>query len=244
LNQNINEQEGTSFYLAQSGREFIVLALIGTFGLLFLPRALQNPLRQVQSRPLPSVSVGLLAFIVSFPIAMMTIIFIIVLIVILLFLRFDNLVTALLSVALVGTWSGVNSLFYFVAIFISRVMVCLLLGRGLLRLFLRQEEAARLPYLSLVIGAAVLALLTSLPVVGLLISAVAAFLGLGAILITTQAQFRRYRETMVGGPPQPMPAFAARARLPRPLPMLPDMEDEANAPGMSNLPDGFRWWQE
>lgn len=241
LNQIISEQESAGVYLTQIGREFIVLVLIGLLGLLFLPRPLQNPLRQIQSRPLPSLSVGLLAFIVSFPIAMMTIALIVIIIVILLLLHFDNLVIALFSVALVGTWSGAISLFYFVAIFISRVMVCLLVGRVLVRLFLRQENNPRLPYLSLLIGAGALSILMSLPVVGLLISALVAFLGLGAILMTTQAQFRRYRETMVGGLQPHAPLFAGRARLPRALPP-PELDDEPEAPGMENLPEGFRWW--
>lgn len=243
LNQIITEQESTSLYLSQVGQEFIVLTLIGMIGLFFLPRQFQNPLRHIYSRPLPSVGFGLLAFIVSFPIVLMILLFIVILIVVMILLRLDSLVAALLSVALVGTWGSGVTVFYLTAIFISRVMLCLVIGRAIVSLARREENTLRMSLISLVVGVFILSTIMSLPVIGLIISAVAAFLGLGAILISIQMQFSAYRETLVSLPPR-MPRFTGGTiENPRSLPP-PTLSDEPKQPGMENLPEGFEFWKD
>jgi hypothetical protein len=242
LTQIISEQESTNLYLSEVGAEFAVLALIGLIGLLFLPRLLQTPLRHIYSRPLPSVGVGLLAFIVSFPIVLIILLFIVIIIAILVLLRLDSLVVAIFGVALVGTWSGGASVFYFTAIFISRVLLCLVVGRALVRLVRKDNATPLMMILNLLVGVLVLSALMSLPVVGLIVSAVAAFLGLGAIIISIQAQVRTYRESLVSLPPN-MPHYTGRLGGPRSLPP-PKLNDEPKPPGMENLPEGFEFWDE
>ncbi|MBL8164989.1 MAG: hypothetical protein JNJ61_23600, partial [Anaerolineae bacterium] len=126
LTQIISEEEGRgglAVFLSQVLREFIILALIGVLGLLFLPRQLQAPIRSIQSRPLPIVSIGLLTFIISFPIAIIALFFGVALVFVLLLLQIDGLAVALFSGTLLGAWVGASSLFYFGAIFVSRVIV-------------------------------------------------------------------------------------------------------------------------
>jgi hypothetical protein len=236
LTQFISEQESVERYLALVGQQFIVLAIIGLIGLIFVPRLLQAPVRHAQARPLPSLSFGLLAFIISFPIALIVLLFIVILIIVSLLLHLDGLVVALLGVALVGTWSGGVSIFYFTAIFISRVLLGVILGRGLVVMARRNVLDLRMSVISLLIGTLALSVLMSLPAVGLIFSALAAFLGLGAILIAVQTQFSAYRDSLVNLPPR-MPRFT------RSLPP-PTLDDEPKPPGMENLPEGFTWWKD
>jgi hypothetical protein len=87
-----------------------------------------------------------------------------------------------------------------------------------------------------------LALLFSLPTIGWLLSAVAAFLGLGALLNDLQAQMdlRRRPQLARGGGQIALPRRSDEARH-YPPPMLDGGHD---APGMDNLPGGFRWWDD
>lgn len=243
LTQIISEEEGRgglAVFLSQALREFIILALIGVLGLLFLPRQLQAPIRSIQSRPLPIVSIGLLTFIISFPIAIIGLVFGAALVFALLLLQIDGLAVALFSGTLLGAWLGASSLFYFGAIFVSRVIVCLLIGRFVVRLTLGDDGSQRITYLSLLIGALLLALLTSLPTIGTIISAFSAFVGLGALLNTLQNQLLIYRDRVYGPRPPPVPRRPESVRrLPPPI-----IDDSAPPPGMDNLPEGFVWWDD
>lgn len=249
LTQIIAEEEGArrglGVYLAQALREFITLALVGLIGLAVMSRPLQSPIKHIQTRPLPSMGVGLLTFILAFPIVLIVILFILFIIFILLLLQLDGLLLTLVGGTLLGTLIGAISLFFFIAIFISRVIICLWIGRTLVRLALGDDGSPRITYLSLIIGIALLALVSPLPVIGWVINAVTLFLGLGAVVIHGQAQFRLYRDvgtTMpirVGVPLLP----PRRAQPPRPF-APPIIDDHNPATGMENLPEGFTWWDD
>ena len=216
-------------------REFVSLALIGLVGLLLVPRSLQAPIYSLRVRPLPSLGVGLLIFIVSF-----TVFFIVVpllgmmLVLVLFVLQLGDL--ALITGAIIFVLDlGGAGLFYFTAIFISRVIVCIALGRFVVRLLLGDRPERYMTYVSLATGVALLALISSLPYVGFIINAVAAFFGLGAILMTLQHQLEITRQAN----PDPQPTHSEAARqLPPPV-----IEDRPLGPGMDNLPDGFHWWR-
>ncbi len=246
LTQIITEEQGArrglSLYLSQVVREFITLGIISLLGLLLLPRPFQLPLRHIQSRPLPSLGVGLLTFILSFPIILILLLLCLLIVFILSLLGLDSLL--LVGGGLLGIMSltGV-SLFYFVAIFISRAIVALWLGRLLVRTTLGDDGSMRIIYISLAVGLALIALLTPLPVIGWAVSAVGVFLGLGAIVIGLQSQFRTYRDI---GPVSPLRVSApAIARRPdAPLRMPPLLNDRSHQPGMDNLPEGFSWWED
>jgi cytoskeletal protein CcmA (bactofilin family) len=248
LTQIIAEEEGgrrgLSIYLSQALREFITLAIVGLIGLWIFARPLQAQVKHIQNRPLPSIGVGLLSFIVAFPIVLIIIVFILFIIFVLLLLQLDGLLMTLVSGGLLGTLVGAISVFFFVAIFVSRVIVCLWAGRMLVRLALGDDGSPRIAYFSLIAGIAVLALLSPLPVVGWIINALALFLGLGAVMIGTQAQFRVYRDV---GPAMPLrvatPLLPRRPEITRPFPP-PMMDDRSQSVGMENLPEGFTWWDD
>jgi hypothetical protein len=95
----------------------------------------------------------------------------------------------------------------------------------------------RIPYVHLVVGVALLAVLYSLPLIGWLLSAVSAFLGLGALLLIIRGQVRGIREA---------PGIRVRLLSPfRDIPQIPPpmIGDSTRPPGMDNLPEGFRWWE-
>ena len=179
--QNDN-RDSMRLLVGETAQEFVILALIGVIALTFVPRQFQVPLRALQSRTLPSAGVGLLAFIVSFPITIVMLILLVVLLIVpLIILRLDGLFVFLFSGTLIGGWGGAASVFYFTAIFISRVVVALLIGRIIVRTAIGDDGSQRVAFISLFVGAFVLSIVVSLPVVGIIVSAVTAFMGLGAV---------------------------------------------------------------
>jgi hypothetical protein len=220
-------------YLAQVVREFVTLGTLGALLLFLTPRSIQPAILTLGSRPLPSVGVGLMTFIASFGFWLIPIGIGIGLILLLLVLRLGDL--ALLSSLVIGTISaGSAGLFYFVAIFISRALFCLALG-SLLTRPLRRMRRPRTAWLSLLLGVLIVAFAASLPVMGWVINALAAFMGLGAIFLLV---FERILANRQAAPPPPPPALESAA--PQSLPPIP--EDTPRPPGMDNLPEGFNWW--
>lgn len=246
LTQIISQDEGGGLgvFVGQVVHEFIILMLIGLIGLTFLPRQLQAPIRSIQSRSLPSLGVGLLAFIIAFPITIIVLGFILILIFVLLLLQLDTLAVGLVSGTLIGVWMGSTSMVFFVAIFISRIIVCLVLGRGIVRIVLGDDGSQRITFLSLFIGILVLSIVASLPAIGLILSAITAFLGFGAILNTLFKQVQLYRDRLYGPPSRLAPTMPTRRiDMARHLPP-PIIDDAPKSPGADNLPEGFSWWGE
>lgn len=245
--------QGLRNYLAQVAREFITLGLVGLVTLLLLPRILQAPLDSIRWRPIPSLGIGLLTFILSFPIFLIVLAISIVLILVVGLARLSDLTAATAVLLGVVNFSGAG-LFYFVAIFISRVIVGVAIGRLLARWLWQESTSLRAWIVSLGVGLLVLALLASLPLIGWILNALAAFLGLGSIITYIQQQLDRVRESSAsaqtrvtvgiptGAPPLPDDPPYHRPVLP--APSMPDFQSDApNGPGMDNLPDGFSWWE-
>lgn len=223
-------------FVGSAIREFVGLALIGVVGLLFFPRTLQAPVYSLRVRPLSSFGVGLLTFIISIPLFFILVPLVgTVLVLVLALLQLSDL--AVIAAIIVSVLDlGGAGLFYFTAIFISRVVVCLWIGHGFVRSVFRQRSERAMSLISLFIGAAVLALASSLPYVGFFINALAAFLGLGAMLTLTLQQMERTQTKAITA----VPLHPEDARqLPPPI-----IEDRPSlGPGMDNLPEGFHWWK-
>lgn len=237
------QQRLATLFYEQYQHEFAVLLTVGILGLALAGSRFRYPLRQMRRRPAHSFVIGMLLFIISFPITLILLMVTLVIILLLLALNLDGValpvgaLLTLVDVCLVGS-------FYFCAIFVARAVFALGLGRMVLHGFSGAAAARRKPRLSIVIGVALLALLTSLPVVGFVFNASALFLGLGAIASTVAGWAHAARRGHVGARPravaqvasgldQPQAASAARpARKAQSL-LLP-----AN-PGLEDLPAGF-----
>lgn len=241
-------------YLRVVVREFTSLAFVGVLCVLFVPRYIQSPIRTLQTNPVSTLGIGLLSFIISFPIVLILALLSVALIALLGALRLDNVVM-FAGIALGLANIGGASVFYFAAIYIARVVVALALGRLVIRLIFRGRDDGTWRYLvlSMVAGVLVLSLVGSIPVIGIVLNALALFFGLGAILSVLHAQYIRLFRTPTAPTPPPVTASATYAPdfLPR-LPYLPDeathfppplIDDAPHNAGTDNLPEGFNWWR-
>ncbi|MBE0689247.1 MAG: polymer-forming cytoskeletal protein [Anaerolineae bacterium] len=241
----ITEPEDASrelgIFLRQVLREFVSLALVGALALLVTPGAMQALLRSLTARPLPSLGLGLLTFIASFPVLVILALLSLLVVFALGLLQLGDITLA--GAALLGVANvSFASAFYFIAIFVARALACLGLGRLIFRLLRSRTGANVSVYIELLVGCFLLAFLFSLPVIGWLISALSAFLGLGAILTYLQGYFdaRRRLSTLRVATPVRLPSRSEDARH-YPPPML---DSGSYGLGMDNLPDGFHWWGE
>ena len=222
-------------YLGAAIRELISLAFIGLSAVLLIPRVVQAPIYSLRVRPLTSFGIGLLTFIISISIFFIVIPLLgFVLVLLLLVFQLSDLAIIAGAIVLLLDLGGAG-LFYFGAIFISRVIICIALGRFVVRLLMGDRPERYMTFVSLLIGVTLLALLSTLPYVGFVVNALAAFLGLGAMLNIVQTQLERAREAVE----LPEPTHPEQARQ---LPPPAIIEDKPRGPGMDNLPDGFRWW--
>lgn len=230
-----------SRYITNVIQEAITLALIGLLALLLIPNQIQGSLFNIRRRPLSSLGIGILTFILSFTVWIVILLLILLVIFVLLALQLGDL--AIISLMTIGVVNiGGAGIFYFIAIYISRVIVSLTLGRLVtMALFSGDGGQQRTAYLSMVIGAVIFGLLTWLPLIGTLIAALSLALGLGAITIMlTRIQFREPSR------PQPSPDWSVLPDINttfKPLPP-PIIDEHQQGPGMENLPQGFNWWGE
>jgi len=151
-----------------------------------------------------------------------------------------GVISALVSFASTGV-------FYFVAIFVARIVVCLALGQLLVRATVGDDGSQRLVLISLFVGIFFLAVTASLPAIGWIINALTLALGLGAIVILAQSNLRTIYEARVM-PARYISRHSSARMLPRqtPTPQFPPpmIDDTPPPPGMDNLPPGFTWWDD
>lgn len=242
IQMNITDEENTQWfgrYINAVLREFITFAVIGLFGILIVPRSFQAPVPNLYRRIFSSLGIGVLSFFLSFAIWFVILIVLLLIAGLFIFLQLGDISIMMIMILLAINVGG-GAIFYFVVLFVSRALVAYALGRILVRLVLGEHSSPNLPYVIVLVGSGVLALLVWLPVVGWVINSVALLSGLGAIglyILQTTA------------------ASNAKPSLPdlshilgdgdTPIALPPPITKPTNRPpGMENLPDGFSWWQE
>jgi len=241
--QTVPEEGALNHFLDRFLREIAVLFTVGLLGLALASNPFQSPLTAVRWRPFSSFVIGMLLFILSFPIALMLLLLTAIIILILALLELEGvLIVAASLLALIDV--GVIGVFYFTAIFVARAVIAMGAGRLILRLLFGQESPNRMRVISLATGVIALAMLTSLPVVGFVFNAGALFLGLGAIAITAADWPHSFRADNYAGTGAPainrVDADDAMqdtgdAETPPNAPMLPSGREL----GLANLPQGF-----
>lgn len=221
--------------------DFLLILLLGMLLLRLTPNTMTAAARRLNTRPLSNLGWGVLAAVLALPLLMVVLLLSIGVLVLLGALQLSS-ITFGVTVLLVAVNLGMIGSFYLLLAFVARIVISLWLGRLLLsRLpFTANRQYGAIAQLAL--GAAVLALLVALPGVGWLISVIGALFGLGALVGHLQAQWGTIRPLSASN-------FSRTAhRAPRtsqdarqyPPPML---DGGTYAPGMDNLPEGFRWWE-
>lgn len=259
---NFDEPDFFTLYFEALGSEFATLVIIGLIVVFFGSSLLHSPIANLRTRPFASLGVGLLGFLLSFPIVLIILALSLSLLGILFIIGFRGVVIAIAVVLGLVNIGGV-SIFYFIAIFVARALAGLAIGRLTLRLaFNRQDvdEHRWLQYVALILGVFIVSILISLPMIGIILNAMVLFLGLGAMLIAVLAQIERFRSSA----PSPRPAWYTpspsvirehrfrgdlqQASLPQasstPTAMLDgssDADSDFPPPGTENLPEGFDW---
>lgn len=249
------DEPGTfALYFEAFGREFSTLLVIGLLALVSMNKFLHAPLNTMRTRPFASIAVGMLAFLLSFPIVLIIIILSLAILGLVQLIGLSGVVLALSLVLGLVNIGGV-SVFYFVAIFLARTLVGLGIGRAIMRFRFNRSDVEDSPmrYLALFVGVFLLALIVSLPVIGILFNALALFWGLGAILNEIITEFNRVRDNTptatsvprwytASATVHPEPPAISSADIPSVL-SPPPVEDQAfgSTPGSQNLPDGFDW---
>ena len=224
-------------YLAVVIRELISVGLVGLLALLFIPRPLQAPLPYLRARPLAGLGLGLLAFVLSILAWLIVLIVLIVAIVLFIALHLPDL-TLVAGMGIVVLNVGGVGVFYFVAVFLARLVACLLVGRLIVRLTLGDDGTPRMIYFDLLTGVILLSFLAHLPLIGPIVNVVALIFGLGGIFMNLTQQELQHLPRRVNGPNRLPPT----PESPRQIPPPPIIDQEARGLGMDNLPEGFRWW--
>ncbi|MEO0594906.1 MAG: hypothetical protein AAF126_02225 [Chloroflexota bacterium] len=236
------DEPGTFTIYAQAlGRDFGTLLVIGAVMLFLANGWLQYPLHNLRSRPFASLAVGMLSFLLSFPVVLIVLVLIASLLGFLFILGLQGVV---LGVAI--TFGAVNigaaSVFYFVAIFISRALVSIAIGRLAMRLIFGRydvDEHRWLQYTALLLGVTLVAPVISLPIIGIIMNALALFLGLGAIGIVVLAQIQRFRNRATPVVQQwysPSPAIIRERRTTSEVERVPSISAGEADPDLSPTP--------
>ncbi len=232
----IDEPGALSLYSQQILQEFWPLLLVGVFILALSPNLIYAPSPNLRLRPVSTFSVGMLTFILSFPVILISSLLGLLVLLALAILRLDALLGAALVLVVVLNAGGA-ALFYFASIFIARAIVCLALGRWIIGTFASARRPLHNSYVYYGVGVFILAIIAALPIIGWVANALSLFLGLGAILIFLLEYGGRLRWASPRyqySSADPSPYARARSQLLD----TPYTVDDAPL-GMQNLPEGF-----
>jgi cytoskeletal protein CcmA (bactofilin family) len=183
-------------------RHFLVVVLVGALLIWFAPRAYTAMKTTLRERPVPSAGWGIIAFIGYFVLLIVVLLAMILLAIAFGVLGFSDLIG--LDV-LGGTVAilGASLAFAIVAGYVADALV----GVALASLVIRAESPTRWRELAvLAVGAAVVVILSSLPIVGPWVKLAVILLGLGAVLLWIRGR-RSPSVAAPGGlvPPPPAP---------------------------------------
>lgn len=177
-------------------RRYISILLVGLLLIWLGPRLLAATAGQLRERPLPSLGIGVVAFLGFFAGVLALLIGILVLAGILGVLGLGQLLLmVVLGLLLAG---GVLAyLFVLILLFFAAAVVGIALGR----LILGQVTApwAEGPYVALLLGVLIVVILTALPLAGGILNALVVLFGLGALMTVLWHNRRLTPETPASG---------------------------------------------
>jgi hypothetical protein len=218
--------------------DFLLILLLGWLLLRLTPQTMNGSARRLNTRPLANVGWGVLVALLALPVLIVVLLISVGVLALLGALQLSN-ITFGVTVLLIAVNLGLVGAFYVLLVFVARIVISLWLGRWLLARLPVAASRQNSALTQLAVGAAILALLVALPTIGWWLSVIGAIFGLGALLGYLQSTWGTFgalsypSRTM-----HPAPRTLEDARQ-YPPPML---DGGTYAPGMDNLPDGFRWW--
>jgi hypothetical protein len=226
-------------YFTQVAQEMVVLTLVGAVLLWLSPRLLLRPIELTGERVGLNMALGAGAIFLSVPAFVLVLVLGVLGLVLLLgVIRLDVLTVAFGSAWGVVTLGG-GGLFYFVVVYIARVVTASALGSWLINRITQADLSIRQRILSITVGGGLIALLAALYPFGWVFNLISVVIGLGAL---GRALHRALHPPAL---PPMMPAAVGREAAVLSPRMPPPLVDTRSAPpGMENLPDGFTWWHD
>jgi hypothetical protein len=231
-------------YIRQSLWDMVTLMILGVIGLALVPEFIRQPAQQVRQRTVPTIGWGLISFMLSIPVVIIVVASGLLLVLVLYLVNLNSL-TILVGVGLLIATSALVGAFSFLLFFMGRVVVSYMLGE-LLALFappLAELTEFRQRVITLALGALAYTLLIHVPVpaMGLIIELITALAGVGAVVmrlrgVANTLNLPPARAAVVTVTPLAIPPAAPRVSLPAP--------DSGQPPGLDNLPDGFKGFDE
>jgi hypothetical protein len=164
--------------ILEQARAFIGIALAGVLLILVVPSFIRRGAQSIEQRPWPSLGVGAAIFLSYFAIMVALLVAMIVLAIPLAALGFE----ALVATVVIGSLLAMGVLtfaFVLVMLFIAGAVAGLAVGR----LIFRQIPApwAQNDYVPLLVGAAIVVIVTALPFIGGIVNFLVILFGLGAL---------------------------------------------------------------
>lgn len=174
--RQIPTQRNFGWFLLNRLQRLLALVLVGWLLMKFLPNLIPNLAVTVQTRTLPTLGWGIISFLAVW--VMMIAIAIISSIMILIFaFTLPHLILPVIGLGILANLTLLISLLIF-ASYVPQIILSFLGGRWLLHKIRPDQSSKR--YLSLIVGLVALIIVTSVPVLGNILSLIIFFLGLGA----------------------------------------------------------------
>jgi hypothetical protein len=239
-------------YILRTARDVTALGLVGMIVLNFLPVTIKEPGFRVQTKPISAFSWGLILFLLSIPaslLLLLTSIFVALVVFILTFNELTLMVSVLLLILNLSFLGG----FFFLIVFVGRVISSFVIGFVILRrvqlVWRRYGDPPRATselWLAIIIGVILVSLLINLPLgvfVGYLqlaFTGIIALAGFGSLFMYLRDLW--YFDEQPGIPLKRLREGGNRPVVPPPP---DDMDYDMDVPlGMDNLPPGFKGFDE
>jgi len=227
-------------YLITSLRDMLTLVIVGLVGLRVVPNVIQQPAQQIRRRTISAIGWGLATFMFSIPLVIVVVLIGLLVVLILYFAKL-NALTLMVGIGLLIVSSGMVGGIGFLLFFLGRVVISFMIGQLVYRYVLQLPETGPMRRWAgmLLIGAAVYALLTNVPVpaLGLIFELVTALAGVGAVVMYLRSAIN------VSG------LFAPRPEETEPSlelsgVVVPEREEVEAQAGLDDLPEGFSGFDE
>jgi cytoskeletal protein CcmA (bactofilin family) len=236
--------EVVGIYIERIIHDLLALMVVGLVALLIVQGSLEATDYQLRAHAPRSLGIGLAVFFLAFPAAglLALVSLLIVGLVHLLTLGeltiLAGLVLIIVNLILVGAG-------WFVIAFLSRVIVCYMVGNLIGRRILPASDRATTLIISMLIGVLVYAALANLPlgILGLIINVAGASFGLGGLILAIHDVLKR----RVAPGQMPVAVQPTAPLLTGAIPaegFITPPADKDIRVGMDNLPEGFSWWQD